>query len=153
MTVAATANHVMRRHPRDQAARQSESGAPFVFGARHLAAVLFVIHAQQVQYAMQHQNLDLLTDAVAVLGRLALGVLEGDRNVAQEAERLSGRERQHVGGIILLAKVAVQPAQLRIARDQASEWAPTCHFRFQSLGERAGRQPAKSPAWPNGIAE
>ena len=88
-------------HPSDQTARQSEARAPFIFGPRHLAAVLFMIHAEQMQDAVQHQNLDLLSDAVAVLGRLPAGLLERDRDVAQETESLPGRKRQHVGGVVL----------------------------------------------------
>ena len=44
-------------------AGQAQRSAPFRFGPRHAAAIGLVIHAQQVQHAVQHQNLDLLLDA------------------------------------------------------------------------------------------
>ncbi len=92
-------------------------------------------------------------DGVAVLRCLTLGVIERDRDVAQETKGLPGRKRQHIGGVIFLAKLAVQPLQLRITRNQAGERAPAGHFRFQALGERAGQSVWKVPAWRNGIAE
>src|SRR5580704_7805352 len=94
--------------------------------------------------AVQHQNLNLLSNAMAIFGCLALGVFKRDRNVAQKTQSLSGRERQHVGGVILLSKVAVQPLYFQVARDQASERASTGHFRCQALGECSGRPPGKS---------
>jgi hypothetical protein len=131
--------------PPDQAARQSERGSPFIFGSRHPAAVFFVIHAQQVKYAVEHQNLDLCADWVAVLRGLALGVLKRDRNVANEPQSSPRWKRQHVCGVIVLEKIPVQPAQLGIARYQAGKRPSAGHLRFQLLGECARRSSRK--AW------
>ena len=61
------------------------------FGARHLAAIGFVIHAQQMQNAMQHQHRDLVAHRMAVLDGLLFGSVEGDCDLAQGAIRISKR--------------------------------------------------------------
>src|SRR5580700_1067675 len=94
---------------------------------------------------MQHQNLDLCADRVAVLNPLAPGVLERNRNIADEPKRLARWKGQHVGGVILLEKIPIQAAQLRIAGNQARKRPSTRYFRFQALRECASRSPRQ--AW------
>ena len=44
--------------------------APALLRSRHRAAILLMVHAEQMQYTVQHQDLDLLVKVVAELGRL-----------------------------------------------------------------------------------
>jgi hypothetical protein len=61
---------------------QAQAGAPALFGASHPAAVGFVIHAQQVQDAVEHQDLDFLFRLVAEFAGLGAGAGERDGHVA-----------------------------------------------------------------------
>ena len=51
--------------PFHKAFRKGEALTPEGFGARHLAAVGFVIQAQQVEQAVQHQDANLIFEGVA----------------------------------------------------------------------------------------
>jgi hypothetical protein len=92
-----------------------------------------MIHAQQVQQAMQHENPDLLQGAVAEGPSLGAGAWKGDGDVSKKGAR--GGERQHVGGVIVAQKLKVQAAQFGIARDQAVEGAAMGHFHLEAAGE------------------
>ena len=65
-------------HPLDQSVGQTQARAPALFGARHAPAVGFMVHAQQMQHAMEHQDLDFLFGSVAEFARLRAGA--GERN-------------------------------------------------------------------------
>ena len=58
--------------------------APAFFGARHGAGIGLVIVAHQVQYAVQHEDLDFLLDGVAEFARLRAGAAQRDGDVAEE---------------------------------------------------------------------
>src|ERR1700685_523146 len=115
--------------PRDQAVGQSQRRAPLVFSSRHLTAVALVIHPEQMQNAMQHQDFDLAADRMPILGGLAFGMLERNRDIAEGTERLPGRKRQYVGSVVSLPKIAVQTPQLRL----------------QTFGKRERLPPRKGP--------
>src|SRR3984957_2969983 len=97
-----------------------------------------------MQHAMQHQDLDFLADRVPVLGGLAPGMLERNRNVAEEPKGLPGGKRQHIRSAVIFTKIAVEPPQLRISRDQASEGTSACNFGLQALRESARLPPRKA---------
>src|SRR5471030_1351178 len=131
---------------------QAQAGAPALFGASHPAAVGFVIHAQQVQDAVEHQDPDFLLGLVAEFAGLGAGARKRDGDIAKQAftgkagrEAYPTGEREHVRGVILAAEIAVQTAQFGVARDQAIESPPLGHFRWsfranRSIGPR--RKPA-----------
>ena len=75
---------IIMRRPLDQAVRQAQPHAPALLRARHPAAVGFMIHAQQVQHAVQHQDADFLLGRVAELAGLRARTIDGDRDVAQQ---------------------------------------------------------------------
>ena len=74
-----------------------------------------VVIAQQVQHAVNGQQLQLGHGRVALGRGLALGLVAGDGDVAQVAGgvaglRLAGREAEHVGGPVLAPVVPVELA-------------------------------------------
>jgi len=95
--------------------------APAFFGAGHLPAVLFVVEAEQVQEAVQHQDFDLALDAVTELPRLPARAPEGDGKIAEMFGGGGGWKGKHVGGIIQTAELVIQAAQLDVAGDEATE--------------------------------
>jgi hypothetical protein len=121
---------------------QAQAGTPSLFGASHPAAVAFVIHAQQVQDAVKHQDLDFLLGPVAEFAGLGAGAGKRDGDIAQWGAGCRGpdagglglgnrRERQNVRGVVLAAKNSVQAAQFGVARDQAIEGTAVSHFRLE----------------------
>jgi len=117
-----------------------EAAAPAGFGAPHLPAVGFVIHAQQVEETVQHQDADFVFERVAEGGGLRAGAGGGDRDFAERALEarpggLSHGERKDVGGIVLAQEVAVQAAECGIAGDKTGETGTLSDFAAQSSGE------------------
>ena len=80
--------------PFDEPGRQPQPLAPASFRARHCAAIGLVIHAGQVQHAVQHQDAQFVLDAVAQLGGLRA------RRGRRRSRYPSGRKRQYVGGVV-----------------------------------------------------
>jgi len=76
--------------PLDEAVGRPRRARPALFGARHAAAVGGMIHAQQVQQAVQHEDLDLLPGVVAEGAGLGAGAGEGDGDVAEMGARGRG---------------------------------------------------------------
>jgi len=81
-----------------------------------------MIHTQQMQHAMEHQDAKLVPHPMPEIAGLRTRVIERDGDVAQTPAHLTGK-RQHIRSLILPAKTPVQPPQLRIIRKQASESA------------------------------
>ena len=73
----------------------------------HGAAVGLVIHASQVQQAVQHQDAQFVLDAVAQFGGLRRGAVERNRDI-----RRAGNDSTSVA-IVLAAKLPIQCAQFR----------------------------------------
>ena len=114
-----------------------------------------MVHAQQVQNAVQHQDAKLALGIVAELAGLGAGTVEGDGNVAEVVGRRKGlphrgnrsltfaapigqgtaREGKDVGGVIFSAKFTVQAAQFRVAGHQAIEAAAAAYLALQSPRE------------------
>jgi len=61
---------------------QAQAGTPALFGASHPAAVAFVIHAQQVEDAVEHQDADFLLGRVAEFAGLGAGAGKGNGDIA-----------------------------------------------------------------------
>ena len=124
--------------------------APAFFGARHGAGVGLVIMAQQVQHAVQHQDPDFRarwsgrTRAPAP-GRGPAEMAMSPRT-APSPSQLGGK-REHVGGVVLAAEVAVQAPQFGVAGDQACRtggpWRPrVCRVRGEALRSARGANSA-----------
>ena len=61
--------------------------SPFFLCTRHHPAVLLVIHSEQVQQTMKHQDLNFFRKAVSEISSLRSGTLGGNRNLARESTR------------------------------------------------------------------
>src|SRR5678815_668815 len=70
-------------HPLDQPSRQSQLLPPRRLGACHFARVRFMIHAQQMQHAMEHQDAKLVPHPMPEIAGLRTRVIERDGDVAQ----------------------------------------------------------------------
>jgi hypothetical protein len=73
--------------PLNQAGWQAQARAPSPLSARHAAAIGLMVHAQQVQQAMQHQNAAFLLDGVAECARLDASARQRYDNIAEECLR------------------------------------------------------------------
>ena len=58
---------------------------PTFLGSGHSTLVLFVIHAQQVQDTVQHENCDFLIECMAEFRSLGSGTVDRNRDVAKVA--------------------------------------------------------------------
>jgi len=101
-----------------QRKRQSSTQPPLP--PRHFAGVVFVVVSGQVQQSVQHQDLDLGPQGVALLHRLSPRRLHTDGKVAGNlaARHLGRRKAQHIGGLVLASKAPVQPPDSRIGGQQ-----------------------------------
>ena len=89
-----------------------------------------VIHAQQVQQRRAASGSDFIVRWYARSGAPARARGPSEIAISPKGQTLfsgsrwaGGRERQHVGGVILAAKFTVQAAQLGVAGNQAIECA------------------------------
>lgn len=105
---------------------QVKFGAPERFAAGHFTVIGFMVHAKEMECAMEHENHDLLFDGVAELGGLLAGALEGD------GEFVGTGEGKDVGGGILTAELEVEAAEFGIAGEQAGE------IQAKAIGESLG---------------
>jgi hypothetical protein len=96
-----------------------------------------MVVAEQVQQAVQQQDLDFDLDRVAVLARLPPRGLERKRPLAQIKTR-GRRERKNVGRCVVTAEVAVQ------ALDGGVVHEPHAHFGGHAqLAADLVKEPAK----------
>lgn len=100
-----------------------------------------MIHSQQMQDPVKHENAYLLLKRVAAFGRLPAGLRRTDGQFAESgwgAARNSGAgKREHVGRHILAAEFPVQAAQLGVLGDEACEIAAGQKFVAQTERKRA----------------
>jgi hypothetical protein len=101
-----------------------------------------MIHPEQMQDSVKHQDPHLIFHRVPKPGGLRLRPVGGDRNFAepiaiQAPRRTSAThgKRQHISGLVLSPKIAIQSAQFRIISDQATELLPARH----AVGKHPGK--------------
>ena len=105
----------------DQTLREREPLPPASLGTAHSTTILLVIHAEQMQHAMQHQDLDLFRQGMTELGRLFRCAVDGNRDLAEKTAGHPGRKREHVGRIIVAEKTSVQSPEFAIIGKKAFE--------------------------------
>jgi hypothetical protein len=103
-----------------------------------------MIHAGQVQNSVQHQNPEFIFNGVAELGGLLRGAVERDGEFSRLTVR--GRKREHIGGMILAPKLAIEFAKLPVVRDQARYGAPAAGDLRDFGEERTQCAPPNAPA-------
>lgn len=111
-----------------------------------------MIVPQQMQHAVEHQNLDLNFQLMTEFGRLPGGRLRRYGNVTQSAATAGNRKREHVGGCVFTAKLAVQAPQVPVAGEEAAEWLSGRGLLTKLPGKIANQIPAqarRSPAEDN----
>ena len=101
----------------------------------HLTAVGFVIHTQQMEEAVQHQDADFVFKRVAECRRLSPCSGGGYGDVAQVRGRWRGREGEDVGGVVIAQKFAIKAAEMAVAGDETGERAALSDSVAQSSGE------------------
>ena len=104
-----------------------------------------MIHAGQVQRAVEHQDAQLVGERMAALGGLSPGAVDGDGDVACESVPVRCRERQHVGRIVLPAKLPVEAADFGVIRDQAGD-GPAARDAPRELAQKLAQFFAADPA-------
>ena len=107
-----------------RALRKREPLAPAFLGPAHSAAILLVIHTEQVQHTMQHQDLDFVRQRMTELGRLFRCAVHRNGDFAQKAPGHPGRKREHVGRIIVAEKTSVQSPEFAIIGKKTFKAAP-----------------------------
>ena len=122
------------------------------FRARHAAAVGLVVHAQQVEHAMQHQNPQFRFDGMAVLRGLRGRALPGDSQFARAwlaGRRLGGGKRKHIGGSSLPRNSRFSRRNSRSLVIRHSNSRPVGHFvaqrRSANRSQRAARHDPPGP--------
>lgn len=110
--------------PADQASRVfAEEGEQLGLLRAHLGGVGLaglVVEAEHVAEAVHEQDTQLALERVTVLLGLATRGLDADHHVA-EVVVLVHREREHVGGLVLLAPLGVQVPDERVVAQQDRE--------------------------------
>ena len=101
-----------------------------------------MIHPQQVQDAVQHEDANLVQWRVTELARLPGGAAGGDGQITEHARTFEG-ERQHIGGVVMAQEAEVQAAQLAVVGDQAVELAAACDCVAQRSRELLERRAAQ----------
>ncbi len=72
---------------------------------------------------MQSQHAQLCLDTVPLLARLPPGGIQRDGNIAQVPAAVAGGKREHVGGRVVAAIIAIPCANLAIADQLQAELA------------------------------
>src|SRR6185437_2636078 len=108
--------------------------APAFLRAGHGAGIRLMVHAEEVQYTVQHQDANFVFDRVSEFPGLRAGAAEGDCQIAERIGSGPGKG-QDVGSIVLLAELAIQAAQFGIAGDEHVEAAAAGDFRLELSGE------------------
>ena len=109
-----------------------------------------MIHPQQVEHAVEHQDPDFLLRSMPKFAGLRAGPGQGDGEIAERPlacgrwQAADGNDSTSVA-IVLAAEVAIQAAQFGVAGDQAVECAALGDFVLELAGEssraRAGERP------------
>lgn len=135
--------------------REAEAAAQRGFSSSHLAGVDFVVVSGKVQDAMQDENLQFRSQRMPGLPCLACSRFDGDGQVAGDASIFAGEDfarlcrgkRKHVGGLILMAELAIETADPRITGEQDGDVA----LELRGV-RRVGEKCRKGPP-PQGPAE
>ena len=89
-----------------------------------------------MQYAVEHQDTNLVDDGVLVFGGLLLGAVDGDGDLAEEAVASAAGKRKHVGRIVVAEELQVQALQFGVAGKQAIEAAAVGDLGLKAFGKR-----------------
>jgi hypothetical protein len=95
-----------------------------------------MIHPDQMQRTMEHEDFDFLLDGVAKFGGLAGGSVRGNSDLAKKRPT-AGWKGEYVCGDILSQELTIQFAQARVPGKQAIELAAAGKFAFQPLVKAA----------------
>ena len=125
-------------------------------GARHRAVVRRVVVTEEMQHAVQRQDLELREPRVAKGTRLPLGPAQGNDDVAElhaanTTPGMSRRgrphgKRQHVGHAIHAAKSSIERPHAGVAHQRDGQGAACA-------GRRGNAQPARQARLPHRPAE
>ena len=141
-------------YPRNQARRQPQFPPQLRLARSHLARVLLVVEARQVQQSVQQQHPHLVAQRMPKLRRLPRRHLKRNRQVARQSWSLRiaeegrvgrRRKRQHIRRLVFAEKCPVQPPQRRIVRQQHVDFALQPHRQPVPAQESAPAQPATDP--------
>jgi hypothetical protein len=99
--------------------------------ARHAAFIGFVIVTGEMQQSMEHQDLDLDAKGVAARSALAACRVDADGQIACDSflfpslvsDGFRGREREHIGGLVLASVLAIYPPDGAIGGEQHIDFA------------------------------
>src|SRR5262249_35709147 len=110
----------------------------------------FMIVTQKVQDAMGGEMAKVIGEPLALLGGFAGADAVGEGDVAQRSARARSREREHVGGRVLLAMARVERRHLRIPGEQDRQVRAAAAFGLQRrrrscAGQRGGLRLALAP--------
>jgi hypothetical protein len=108
-----------------------------ILGARHFATIGLMIHAGQVQQAMEHQDTEFIDASMAEFCGLGLGAFGGNDDFSQIFACGGVREGQNIGGVVVAQEHGVQAAQFGVTADDARELAAICHTISGNSRERA----------------
>src|SRR5580693_8518971 len=100
-----------------------------------------MVKARQMKDAVQSENLNFLGGSMSQTDRILRGNVGGDRDLAGKSVlpgRLERRKRQHVGRLVLTAKLAVQRSDRGAAGHQQVDAAP--HTRRPARAQYEARQ-------------
>jgi hypothetical protein len=91
---------------------QFEFGAEHALAAGHFAIVDFVIVASEMEQAMEDKHLDFRGERMALFRSLTQGSGHADGEVASDSTRAGafGGKREHVGGFVFAAELAIELA-------------------------------------------
>jgi hypothetical protein len=90
------------------------------FFNRHFAIIPLMIVAGEMENSVQGQDLHFVTRSMSKAARIGSSDFGRDRNISCKsvARFTERRKRQHIGWLVLSAKVFIQTAQVAIARHQ-----------------------------------
>src|SRR5438552_3510777 len=77
-----------------------------------------MIEACQVQHAVQHKDFQLFLNTVSQALRLCARKLRRNRDVPATSASLAHGKRQHIGGSVFAAEIAVEDLEAGIGSDQ-----------------------------------
>ena len=113
----------------NQSTGKVESGTKFLFTARHLPSICFVIVSGKVQQTVEHQHLDFDAQRVAAFISLSPRYGNADGQVAGDLcrPRPGDGKRKHIGGFVLTPKLAIQTLDAGVCGQQHRDLAAQFH--------------------------
>ncbi|HTX40427.1 MAG TPA: hypothetical protein VMD25_01265, partial [Acidobacteriaceae bacterium] len=121
----------------DETVRQAEAAAQHSLFSSHLAGIGFVVVSGKVQDPVQDEDLQFRSQGMQGFPRLAVSRVNGDGKVAGDAMIVAGEccgKGKHVGGVVLVAELAVEAADASIAGKQDGDNAAKLRC-VRGLGE------------------